>query len=56
MSEQGAPSPKDLAQKKGWARHEEEQRARWARLTPYERLLWLEEAQRFQDALKRRQT
>ncbi len=52
MSDERTPSLDDDVRHAGWARHETEQRARWARLTPHERLLWLEEAQRFQHALK----
>ena len=32
------------ASEKGWKAHEEEQRSAWLRLTPAERLAWLEEA------------
>jgi hypothetical protein len=31
----------------GWARHADEQRRAWLRLTPEERLRWLEQAKRF---------
>lgn len=37
----------------GWKRHEAEQRRAWMRLTPAERLAWLEEAKRFAAAAKR---
>lgn len=31
----------------GWERHQAEQRRAWLKLTPLERLLWLEDAKRF---------
>jgi hypothetical protein len=31
----------------GWKQHEEEQRDRWLRLSPLERIQWLDEAKRF---------
>jgi hypothetical protein len=31
----------------GWERHRDEQARAWLRLTPAERLAWLEEAKRF---------
>ena len=37
----------------GWKVHEAEQRRAWLRLTPAERLAWLEEAKRFAEAAKR---
>ena len=37
----------------GWRAHEEEQRRAWLRLTPAERLAWLEEAKRFAEMAKR---
>lgn len=37
----------------GWKRHEAEQRRAWIKLTPAQRLAWLEEAKRFADAAKR---
>jgi hypothetical protein len=33
--------------KDGFERHAEEQRERWLKLTPEQRLLWLERAKRF---------
>ena len=36
----------------GWKRHEAEQRRAWMKLTPAERLAWLEEAKRFAEAAK----
>lgn len=38
---------------RGWKVHEAEQRRAWLRLTPAERLAWLEEAKRFAEAAKR---
>ena len=37
----------------GWRAHEEEQRRAWLRLTPAQRLAWLEEAKRFAEVAKR---
>jgi hypothetical protein len=37
----------------GWTAHEEEQRLAWLRLTPAQRLTWLEEAKRFADLARR---
>ena len=37
----------------GWKVYEAEQRRAWLRLTPAERLAWLEEAKRFAEAAKR---
>jgi len=37
----------------GWKRHEAEQRRAWMKLTPAERLAWLEEAKRFAELAKR---
>jgi hypothetical protein len=37
----------------GWERHEAEQRRAWMKLTPAERLAWLEEAKRFAELAKR---
>jgi hypothetical protein len=37
----------------GWKAHEEEQRSAWLRLTPAQRLAWLEDAKRFAEAAKR---
>lgn len=37
----------------GWERHEAEQRLAWMRLTPAERLAWLEDAKRFAELAKR---
>jgi hypothetical protein len=37
----------------GWRRHEAEQRRAWMKLTPAQRLAWLEEAKRFAAAAKR---
>ena len=36
----------------GWKRHEAEQRRAWMKLTPAQRLEWLEEAKRFAEAAK----
>jgi hypothetical protein len=36
-----------------WKLHEKEQRITWLRLTPAQRLAWLEEAKRFVEAAKR---
>jgi hypothetical protein len=36
----------------GWKRHEAEQRRAWMKLTPAERLAWLEEAKRFAELAK----
>ena len=37
----------------GWRRHEAEQRRAWMKLTPAQRLAWLEEAKRFAELAKR---
>lgn len=37
----------------GWKVHEAQQRRAWLRLTPAERLAWLEEAKRFAEAVNR---
>jgi len=37
----------------GWGLHDAEQRKAWLRLTPAQRLTWLEEAKRFAEAAKR---
>ncbi|MBW1831222.1 MAG: hypothetical protein JRG93_02155 [Deltaproteobacteria bacterium] len=37
----------------GWERHEAEQRRAWLKLTPAQRLAWLEDAKRFAEAAKR---
>ena len=37
----------------GWKAHEEEQRRAWLRLTPAQRLAWLEDAKRFAETAKR---
>jgi len=37
----------------GWKSHEEQQRRAWLRLTPAQRLAWLEEAKQFADTAKR---
>lgn len=36
----------------GWKLHEAEQRLAWLKLTPAERLAWLEDAKRFAEAAK----
>jgi hypothetical protein len=36
----------------GWKRHETEQRRAWLKLTPAQRLAWLEDAKRFAEAAK----
>jgi hypothetical protein len=41
------------ADERGWKLHEKEQRMAWLRLTPAQRLAWLEEAKRFAEAAKR---
>ena len=41
------------ASEKGWKTHEEEQRSAWLKLTPAQRLAWLEDAKRFAEAAKR---
>jgi hypothetical protein len=41
------------ASEQGWKAHEEEQRSAWLRLTPAQRLAWLEEAKRFAEVAKR---
>jgi hypothetical protein len=41
------------ADERGWKLHEKEQRRAWLRLTPAQRLTWLEEAKRFAEAAKR---
>ena len=41
------------ASEDGWKRHEAEQRRAWMKLTPAERLAWLEEAKRFAELAKR---
>ena len=38
---------------RGWKVHEAEQRKAWLRLTPAQRLAWLEEAKRFAEVAKR---
>lgn len=42
-----------IADERGWKLHEKEQRMAWLRLTPAQRLAWLEEAKRFAEAAKR---
>ncbi|RLB51300.1 MAG: hypothetical protein DRJ42_17125 [Deltaproteobacteria bacterium] len=42
-----SPSPKDDGFPRGWAGHEEDQRAAWLRLSYVERLRWLEQAKAF---------
>ena len=42
-----------MARENGWKAHVEEQRRAWLRLTPAQRLAWLEEAKRFAEAAKR---
>ena len=37
----------------GWKAHEQEQRRAWLRLTPAQRLAWLEEAKRFAEIAQR---
>ena len=37
----------------GWKVHEQEQRRAWLRLTPAQRLAWLEEAKRFAEIAQR---
>ena len=39
------------ASEKGWKAHAEEQRSAWLRLTPAQRLAWLEDAKRFAEAV-----
>ena len=41
------------ASESGWKAHEEEQRSAWLKLTPAQRLAWLEDAKRFAEAAKR---
>lgn len=41
------------ASENGWKAHDEEQRSAWLRLTPAQRLAWLEDAKRFAEAAKR---
>ena len=41
------------ARENGWKAHEEEQRRAWLRLTPAQRLAWLDEAKRFAEIAKR---
>ncbi len=41
------------AQRDGWKVHEAEQRRAWLKLTPAQRLAWLEDAKRFADTVKR---
>jgi len=41
------------ASEQGWKVHEAEQRRVWLRLTPAQRLAWLEEAKRFAETAKR---
>jgi predicted GIY-YIG superfamily endonuclease len=41
------------ADERGWKLHQNEQRMAWLRLTPAQRLAWLEEAKRFAEAAKR---
>jgi hypothetical protein len=38
----------------GWDRHDAEQRRRWMRLSPLERLRWLDDAKRFVERTRRR--
>ena len=41
-----------MASETGWKAHEAEQRRAWLKLTPAQRLTWLEEAKRFAEAAK----
>ena len=41
------------AREKGWKAHEEQQRRVWLRLTPAQRLAWLEEAKQFAEIAQR---